>query len=243
MNTGGFNFKTVSLPEEQEVKEEVKSKVKSTTEFSPMLKFFKYENGNFEINKIELLLIPEAKQLIHNDRGGRVKGDHDGRKKLWAEKQFGVAWWIINVNSPGIQSGLEGKELFKDALKSLEIANWDYSKDEDFKEFVDVYKRMYNRASYSRMLKQVLMSFNDSADIIKVIRDNSVKILKSNKDLDADDIKILMSHQQTIINIASDIPKHIEKLKDLQELVAKEEKELDLGRGNVIITKSMIPNK
>ena len=87
------------------------------------------------------------------------------------------------------------------------------------------------------------MSFNDSADIIKAIRDNSVKILKSNKDLDADDIKILMSHQQTIINIASDIPKHIEKLKDLQELVAKEEKELDLGRGNVIITKSMIPNK
>jgi len=244
-------FKIISTPENEDdgakytVKQVdiSKEEYESTTEFNPMLKFFKYENGNFELNKEELLLIPEAKRIIHADKGGKITGDYDGRRKLWAIKQFGVAWWIVNVNSPGIQSGLEGKELMKDAMKSLEIEDWKYSEDIVFMEFVTVYKNMYKKAAYSTMLKQMLMSFNDTADVIKIIRDNTVKILKTDKDITPEDIAALMSYQKEIVNLTGDVPKQISKLKDLQELVHKEEKAFEMGRAGIKVSKSMQPNE
>lgn len=246
MSSPNYKFTTVSTSEDavKIVSTPVAEKeYKSDTKFDPMLKFFKYEDGKFDLNKEELMLIPEARKIIYNDKGGKVKGDADGRNKLWAIKQFGVAWWLIDVNSPGIQSGLEGEELLKDALHSLDIEDWNMKEDKDFMNFLSVYKDMYSKAAYSMMLKQMLMSFKDSADIIKVIRDNTIKILKSNKDLDSEDIKILLSHQREIIGIAGDIPKQISKLKELQALVGREEREMETARGGDNITKSMVPNE
>ena len=242
-----FNVTSIDdEPKEYTVKQvEVPKEVKyiSDTKFNPMLRFFKYEDGEIKLNKEELLVIPEARKLIQNDKGGMVKGDIDGRNKRWAFKQFGVAWWLVNINSPGIQSGLEGDELMRDAIKSLEIENWDWKNDTDFLNFLSVYRNMYNAAAYAVMLKQMLMSFNDTSEILKLIRDNSMKILRSNRDLDAEDVKMLMSYQKEIINLAGDIPKQIDKLKDLQTIVYREEKELESGRGNISISKSMLPNE
>ncbi|GAF83219.1 unnamed protein product [marine sediment metagenome] len=243
----GFKVTTQSDEEEYTVKQVDTPKeleYESDTEFNPMLKFLKFENGEVILNKEELFFIPEAKVLLAADKGGMVKGDVDGRGKRWAFKQFGVAWWMVNTNSPGIQSGLEGTALVQDALKSLQIEHieWDWKNDTPFINFLTIYKRMYKRAAYSEMLKQMLMSFNDTSEIIKLIRDSTTKILRSDKVLDADDVKILMGYQREIINLTGDIPKQIDKLKNLQELVTREEKNIEIGRGGVTITKSMQPD-
>lgn len=229
------NVRTVIMKDE-----ETRKVIKRHT----MLKFFKYDKGVFSINKEELLLIPSAKKIIHNDKGGMIKGDPDGRNKLWAEKQFGVVWWIININSPGIQAGLEGEELIADARKSLEVpTDWKPKEDVYFMAFLSLYTEMYEKASYAMLLKQMLMSFNDTAQIIKAIRDNSMKLLKNDKALDATDISALISGQKELINLAGDTPKQINKLKELQAMVGREEKEMEIGRGDIHITSSMKPDE
>ena len=218
--------------------------IKRTVKRHTMLKFFKYDKGVFSINKEEVLLLPSAKKIIHNDKGGIIKGDPDGRKKLWAEKQFGVAWWITDINSPGVQTGLEGEELLIDAIKSLNVpTDWDHKKDIYFMAFLGDYTEMYEKASYAMLLKQMLMSFNDTAMIIKAIRDNSIKLLKQDKSLDATDISALIAGQKELINLAGDTPKQINKLKELQAMVGREEKEMEVGRGDIAITSSMRPDE
>lgn len=208
-----------------------------------MLRFFKYENGDVEINKEELYLIPSARALVQGDRGGMIHGDHDGRKKLMAKKQLGLVWWIIDINSPGVQNGLEGNELIEDGYRALDIPKeWDYSKDEKFLEFLEVYSEMYNRASYNRLLKEILIAFNDSSETVKAIRKQVKKILKNKVDLDAEDMKTLVTSQNQIIAIASEVPNHIKRLKELQQLVAKEEKETTVARGGITVSSSMVPD-
>lgn len=51
-----------------------------------------------ELNKEWMLLIPEFKTLIHADKGSQ--GDHDGRKKLKARKQFGYIYFVVDFKSP-----------------------------------------------------------------------------------------------------------------------------------------------
>jgi len=219
--------------------ETTKKFIKSHT----MLRFFKYEKGQFSINREELLLLPSARQMIYADKGGHITGDNDGRKKLWCEKQFGLAWWVVDINSPGIQAGLEGEELFDDAYRSLELPiDWKYHTDVLFMAFLEDYGEMYEKAAYARLLKQILMSFNDTAEIVKIIRDNSMKLLKADRDLDAKDISALLAGQKELIAVAGDVPKHIEKLKALQAMVRKEEKEIEIGRGGIEVTSSMDPN-
>ena len=208
-----------------------------------MLRFFKIIENELEINKEELYLIPSAKALVVDDKGGVIHGDYDGRKKLMAKKKLGLAWWVVDINSPGVQAGLEGDELMEDGIKSLAIPNdWEWKKDAKFKAFLEDYMEMYNKASYIRLLKNILIAFNDSAAIIKAIQDQARKTLKDKIDLDPEDMKLLITAQNQIIDIAGNVPKHIEKLKNLQNIVAREEKEKSLARGDRLVTSSMQPN-
>lgn len=229
-----------SNKEESKKDKETLAAIKSRT----MLRFFKYENGEFSINREEIFILPSARAMLMSDKGGWIYGDNDGRKKLFTEKRLGLVWWIVDINSPGAQQGLEGKELLKDGLKSLDFPdNYNPSKDKYFMAFLDDYTDMYEKAAYAKLLKQMLISFNDSAYMIKRIRDNNIKILKNNKDLDAEDIKALTASQKELINTAGALPSQIDKMRELQQLVRKEEKEVKLARGNVAITKSMTPGQ
>lgn len=219
--------------------EETNRVIKSRT----MLRFFTYENGEFKINKEEVFTLPSGKDMLQNDKGGMIKGDKDGRNKLFTEKRLGLVWWLIDINSPGIEQGLEGDELMRDGLKSLELPkDYDPKKDKYFMRFYEDYREMYNKASYAKLLNNMLVGFNDTSEIVKAVRNNVTKILKADKDLDADDVKMLLNSQREIMALAGDVPKHIDRLKELQQLVRKEEKNLTVARGGVIVSKSMVPN-
>ena len=207
-----------------------------------MLDFFKYDNGELLINKDELYVIPSAKILIEKDRGGLVPGDYDGRHKLMAKKKLMFAWWVTNVNSPGIQQGLEDEELFDNAIKSLEIPKeWNWRNDKYFIAFLDDYSTWYNKHAAMRLLKEVLISFKDTSEIVKAIRKQTKTTFKEKERLDAEDMRSLIASQNELIKVASEVPKHIERLKLLEEEVHKIEKKLKVGRGGVRITSSMEP--
>ena len=61
-------------------------------------------NLKVELNKAELLLIPEFSALIRRDRGS--EGDHDGRKKFHARKEFTFIYFLIftPLNCPSIKN-------------------------------------------------------------------------------------------------------------------------------------------
>ena len=51
------------------------------------------------INKKEIIDLPEFKAILIRDKGGHIKGDSDGRKKLMAHKEFMFIYLYANPTS------------------------------------------------------------------------------------------------------------------------------------------------
>lgn len=49
---------------------------------------FTIEGGDLVLNKQEIRTVPEFKILLGRDRGGKIPGDSDGRKKYFAFREF-----------------------------------------------------------------------------------------------------------------------------------------------------------
>lgn len=82
--------------------------------------FFKIgANGLLELEKEEIRNISVFKAILEADKGS--DGDHDGRKKHYAFKEFYYIWWNCYVGSPGILSGYNDKELHLQGIREARL--------------------------------------------------------------------------------------------------------------------------
>lgn len=82
--------------------------------------FFKIgANGLLELEKEEIRNISVFKAILEADKGS--EGDHDGRKKHYAFKEFYYIWWNCYVGSPGILSGYNDKELHLQGIREARL--------------------------------------------------------------------------------------------------------------------------
>lgn len=206
-----------------------------------MINFIKLIEGEVTIVKEELLEIPEFAEVIRKDKGGIIQGDYDGRKKLFAKKQFALGWWVIDLNSPANLAGYTKKECLEDGIKQLGFPDG-WKPDPVFKDFLLKYEQLYERYAIAVMVKEILRSFQLSAKSIEKIR-NNIERLQKQEVLNHDDINTMMASLKEVIKFATDIPKQISSLKDSLEDARREEKDTKFARGNVAITKSMMPEQ
>lgn len=61
--------------------------------------FILNDDGGIELNKVECRAIPEFRKLVERDRGGKIKGDNDGRKKYVAFAEFFYIYLVHNPKS------------------------------------------------------------------------------------------------------------------------------------------------
>jgi hypothetical protein len=179
------------------------------------MKLFEID-GDFNVilNKVELLLVPEFKKVIRSDRGGRFKGDNDGRKKYKATAIFKFIFLYCDIRSP--YKEYEDIDKFQKALKDTRLHD-DEVKDSDVKAAIAKYKEL----SESRMQK-LLKSAYDACDKLREFYDNL--------DLDERDENSRLVYKPN--DLITGISKLGETVKGLRELETQVMEELETnGKG------------
>jgi hypothetical protein len=181
--------------------------------------------------------VKEFKQLIRRDRGGYMEGDANGTKKLRAIAELGLIWYCCNSNSPGIKQGLEGSELEKRGVEFFGLpSNW--AADEEYTNAFNVYAETYASSGVAKAIRSVSKGLKLSMSMTNSLISQLEKI-SSNKDLSIEDIASYLKINKELMNVTSELPSTIEKLKDLEKLYLLEERKAKIGRGGVVITSSM----
>lgn len=122
--------------------------------------FFKVVNGLLELDKEELRNVAPFKALLERDKGS--DGDHDGRKKYKAFKEFYYTWWLVCVRSPGVQGGYNDKELHLQGIKEARLETG-WKPDKLVKDCISYYreeqeKLLISSASVINLTKGIRMS-------------------------------------------------------------------------------------
>lgn len=206
---------------------------------------FKLVNGDIKINE-DLAGGKNIRALIRRDRGGVIEGDSTGTKKLRAFAELGYIWYCNNLNSPGINKGLEGKELDTAARDYFHLPK-EWKKDDAFKVVESEYISNYNSSVVVKTIKSLLAGFKRSLGLVDTIDTMLVnienQIVNTEGDQSPDKLSDFIKLNKELMNITADLPNNIEKLKKLEELYLKEEAKKQIGRGNTVVVNSMNPDK
>lgn len=95
------------------------------------------EEGILELNKKEARDIPAFKEIIIRDKGGKIFGDYDGRKKLFAYKELMYVYLVTHPSSIYRDLPKEAKHLKAKAFADLPE---DWKVDELINNAIEAYK-------------------------------------------------------------------------------------------------------
>lgn len=194
--------------------------------------------GLLEINKIETRTIPEFKAILIRDKGNKLVGDYDGRKKFFAFKEFMFIYTYYHPFS--IYRDLEDKTKLKRCIKHSELPD-KWKIDDTIKDAGKAFLKLINmsalfhsyinanRAIYA--LGQDINFFNTLRDKIR----NKIKI--KIKELEATTIEEdiqgleaeidsasvrLMDIGNKISNISNNLPTAFDTVENLKQKLLKE---------------------
>lgn len=192
-------------------------------------------------------LIDSFKVIIARDRGGVIKGDHDGRKKLLATKELAYIWFMTDRKSP-IKNNFDenmrhAKTLEKISMpegwvpdKHIQIAMSDW---EDITE-----------TQSSKVLENMKASLFSSDRIITLLRkkiDNRIGSIEMLDDVDVmindagvSELDVLMKDLKTLIDLSNKIPDIISTIEKLEDKVSKEKSD-GKGKGGKSINRFQFP--
>lgn len=218
-------------------------------------KFFiiNQKKGTLDINKKEVRQFPIFREIIERDKGGKVKGDSDGRKKLFA---FMELYYVYAMADPFCQySILNNERRTKAALQDSGLYDLDknWKPDNIILEAIEYYKEKYVNLSplaYTMInARKGLYGIGKDLEFYNIINDNlRVKIQNYQKDLMADDIleedveslqlklqkaiESLNKNNKDILEITNALPNRIDSLEKLKVKLAEEDSELDTVIGS-----------
>lgn len=184
------------------------------------INIFTYENYQLELNKPEILLVPEFGELMSLKWNSGETGDKDGRKRERAFKAFAYIYLAYDWKS--IFSESSEKERRDAALESSGL-NEKYLEDPVLKAAIKRYVELQD----TRITK-LLKSAYRATDELRLFFD-----LVDLQERDPETGKYIFKSNDLMSNIAS-IAKTVEALQMLEHMV-KKEKEKEKGlRGDAI---------
>jgi len=200
-----------------------------------MQDYFKLTDKGLKIEDDTFALFPDFNDLY--------KRDSDKRKNT-AYKELTYIFIMADYRSPGIRKGYTGKRLSNYAKQFAKL-NDDWKPDRVIYNCIDVYIAERDGVVTS-IYKSILAGFFTSKKSIDFLNDmiaNKVDSLQENDtDLSKELVQALTSSVKELISLSTSIPENIAKLEDIIKKVNSEQKDKRLGRGNITITNSMIPN-
>jgi hypothetical protein len=203
------------------------------------MQFFKIVNGVVELARDEISIYPTIKTIISRDKGGKVSGDHDGRKKIYAYRELTYVYLMCDYNAYPTQHGLSNKEAHRYAVEHSQLEP-NYEPDEVIKLLMVQYEKEHI-SSAKQSARNILRLFGWNNKIIEAI-DNNLTNMMSNATLTKDQIAELIGYQKQLLDISINIPTHAKRLREAMTLLEEEDRSIKIGRGGNEISSSMNPD-
>lgn len=203
------------------------------------MKFFKFTNGVVELARDEIALYPLVKKILSRDRGGKYAYDKDGRLKAYAFKEFTYVYHRCDFAAFPSQHGLTPSEAHKYAVENSGLPN-DYVPDEIVVAFMKQYEKEHlSQAKHSIKTLNRIFSMGDR--LVEKIETNinATLILPT---ITREQISELLTYQKQLLEIATNIPHHVKKLREAMNALEEEEKIQQVIRGGEVMSDSMNPN-
>lgn len=215
--------------------------------YSDKLFLVNERKGTLEVNKVEVRQISAFKEILERDKGKKVKGDPDGRKKLFACMEF---FYIYVMADPfTMYSILNDKRKHKQALESSGLKGYpDWKPDKKVIKAIETYKKLIPLSPIASAYINARKAIYNVGEDVKLFNDYSEelreKIKEAKADLESDDetivqesrvalgnhMKALNRNNKEILEITSTLPDRLDSLDKLKNKLSEEDNE----RGQVI---------
>lgn len=194
--------------------------------------------GLLEINKEEIRTEPEFKAILTRDRGKKVAGDNDGRKKLFAFKEF--MFIKLYYNPLSIYRDLADKKRYAKAVNGAKLPE-DWAEDEVVKKAGIRYVEMLNMSALFHTyinanrgvyaLGEDLKFFNELREAHRVKIENATKQLLATEleeeiqrlnGIITNSTKSLLDLGASILKINTSLPTAFDTVEELKIKLLKE---------------------
>lgn len=202
------------------------------------MKIFTVKEGLLVLNLEELRGIRPFRDVLARDKGS--EGDHDGRKKYRAFKEFYYIYYVADFSSFGNLSKYNEKELHIHAVKESGLEDT-YKPDALIKECIDWYKcAQLELAPSIPFLQAAIGTLKSSHRVVEKLGEGIEHILETLKTPEGEtpNIAEILAVSKTaadqlelLLDISARIPKAIENLEALEERVKKEQSKDEIVRG------------
>lgn len=196
-------------------------------------------------------LITSFHDIIKRDKGGKIKGDNDGRKKLMATLELGYVWYVTDRKSL-IRKNYEEHEWDIKAKEKLGMPEG-WKADSLIKRACDDWYEL-TETQTSKVLEELRASLFSSQRIIRGLRkrlDKRMTALEMEEDLagtgvavdvdtGVDPLKEAIDDVKKLIDLSAKIPETITVIEKLEEKVARETSD-GKGKGGKNINKRQLP--
>lgn len=192
-------------------------------------KLFNFNKGVIEIDKIEILTVPEFKEILRRDKGS--EGDSDGRKKYKAFKEFA---YIYHMGDPRSKPNVDGFNDIQAHDYSIMMAGLDskYKPDNIVISAVRIYEEA-NSDPATESIQELLKTYAFVKTIFKKVRRSIEDIVKNDK-LSKEQAAEVLGLINTLIQQGREIPELTRDLrKAIKELESADTNDnLEVMRGN-----------
>lgn len=193
-------------------------------------------------------MIDAFKVIIQRDRGGKIKGDNDGRKKLMSTMELAYVWFMSDRKSP-IKNNYKASERHKEVLKKLGMPEG-WKPDDKVEEALRVWEEITETQS-SKVLEEVKESLFSAQRIVTLIRKkldsklDEVDLMQDismlvDVDTGINQIDILIKDLNSLTGLADKLPSIIATIEKLEDKVAKEKSD-GKGKGGKEVNKFQFP--
>lgn len=173
----------------------------------------------------EAKTIEDFKILISRDRGGKIPGDSDGRKKFMATKELAYIYWIANPKSDFVNNFPEAQRHEKICEKLKMPEGW--KPDGHLQNAIETYKELI-KTQTSKVLEEMKAALFSSQNLISLLRkrmDNKLNTFMLDDTLLEEDPEALdkvSADVNKLLKLSNEIPNMISTIEKLEEKVAKE---------------------
>lgn len=203
------------------------------------MQFFKFVDGVIELARPEIALYPNVNEILKRDKGGKVTGDPDGRKKAYAFKELTYVYFTCDFHAYPSQHALSKEEAHFYAIQHSGLPE-QYEPDSVVRDLMLQYLDEHLTLG-KKTIKNLLDTFSLNDIAIASINAN-MKLLLKNSALTKDQISEMIKYQQDLMKIATEVPQQVKKLREALSLIQDEEREILIRRGGEEVDQSMIPD-
>ena len=176
------------------------------------------EYGELILNKPAILKHYVYRSIIRRDRGST--GDHEGRRKDFAYKEFAYIYYMADYDSLPNRNGYKLSDKYNYARKAAGLP-YSWKPDDTITSAIRVYKE--EQTSIQRdIIQKLLCVLHNDYDIIELV-DNKIKELIAKPLLENVDIDDLLGYQEKLVNLSVVIPRRIKDLSIVLEDIEKTE--------------------